>query len=157
MSRSLTALARRAVHAAETEEAFLVLLTLSHDDLSEPIRVTSDAVDTISRGETFVAFPFDLSLPDDDEGHAPRARLAIDNVGREIVQAVRALASPPTVLMEIVRAAEPDTVEARFADFRLTNVTYDAHLVQGELSVEDFTTEPFPANVFSPGGFPGLF
>jgi hypothetical protein len=73
------------------------------------------------------------------------------------VQAVRSLTSAPALLIEIVRAADPDTVEARFADFRLTNVTYDAHLVQGDLTVEDFTTEPFPAAVFSPGLFPGLF
>jgi hypothetical protein len=157
VSRSLTAAARRALFASETGEAFLILLTLSHPDLEAPLRVTSDAVDTASRGDTFTSYPFDLALPDDTDGRAPRARLTIDNVDRAIVRAVRGLDTPPTVLIEIVRAAEPDTPEARFVDFRLTNVTYDAHLVQGDLSVEDFTTEPFPAGIFSPSLFPGLF
>jgi hypothetical protein len=157
MSRALTAAVRRALFAPETEEAFLILLTLSHPGLAAPLRVTSDAVDTDSRGETFAACPFDLALPDDSDARAPRARLSVDNVDRAIVQAVRSLESPPAVLIEIVRAAAPDTVEARFADFRLVNVTYDAHLVQGDLCVEDFTTEPFPAAIFSPSLFPGLF
>lgn len=157
MSRALSNIARQALHAEGTEEAFLVLLTLSHADLAEPLRVTSDAVDTLSRGETFIAYPFELSLPDDDDSRVPRAKLAIDNVDRSIVLAVRSLSTAPVVLVEIVRASDPDTVEARFADFRLANVLYDAHLVQGDLSIEDFTTEPFPAHVFSPSLFPGLF
>src|SRR5690606_26781497 len=118
-------LARQALYAPQTEDAFLVLLTLDHENLSAPVRVSSDAVDTESRGEVFVAFPFSLSLPDDEDGRSPRARLVIDNVDRQVVQAVRALSSAPTLLIEVVRAADPDTVEARFADFRLVNVAYD--------------------------------
>jgi hypothetical protein len=157
MSRTISSLTRQALYTGETAEAFLILLTLDHESLETPIRVSNDAVDTESRGATFVAFPFQLSLPDDSEGRSPRARLIIDNIDRQIVQAVRNLSSAPTVLMEIVRAADADTVEARFADFRLTNVSYDSQVVQGDLTIEDFTTEPFPANVFSPNAFPGLF
>jgi hypothetical protein len=157
MTRSVSDLTRQALYAPETAEAFLVLLTLDHADLAEPIRVTSDAVTTISRGDDFVPFPFELILPDDLDGAPPRARLAIDNIDRRIVQAVRTLSSAPTVMIEIIRAAAPDTVEAQFVDFKLTHVSYDAHRVEGSLTLEDFTAEPFPAAVFSPGLFPGLF
>jgi hypothetical protein len=157
VSRNLSSLTRQALYAAETGEIFLVLLTLSHAGLSAPIRVTSDAVTTLSRGNTFVSFPFDLVLPDDQENRAPRARLVIDNIDRQIVTAVRSLSTPLTALIEIVRAADPDVVEARFIDFKLTNVSYDAHKVEGDLTIEDFTSEPFPAASFSPSLFPGLF
>lgn len=157
MSRSVSSLTRQALYAAETDEVFLILLTLNHPDLSVPIRVTSDSVTTASRGHDFVAFPFDLILPDDQDNRSPRARLVIDNIDRQIVQAVRALTSAPTVLIEIIRAAAPDTVEAQFVDFKLTNVSYDAHRVEGNLTIEDFTAEPFPAASFSPSLFPGLF
>jgi hypothetical protein len=157
MTRPLTAATRRAIFVPETDEVFLTLLTLNHASLESPLRVTSDAVDTTSRGNLFTAYPFDLSLPDDNEERAPRARLSIDNIDRTIIRAIRSLDTPPEVLIEIVRAADPDTVEASFSDFKLTNVRYDAHLVQGDLSVEDFTTEPFPSSVFSPSLFPGLF
>lgn len=157
MSRPVSLAAQAALNAQETGEAFLILLTLSHAQLATPLRVTSDAVETASRGNVFVPFPFELSLPDDDAEKSPEARLAIDNVDRQIVKAVRGLPSAPAVLIEIVRAAEPDTVEARFEDFRLTNVSYDSRVVEGNLTVEDFTAEPYPAFLFSPGLFPGLF
>ena len=157
MSRSISASSRQALYAPESGEAFLVLLTLSHTSLPQPIRVTSDAVTTTSRGNSFMPFPFDLVLPDDQENRSPRARLVIDNVDRQIVQAVRSLSTAPTALIEIVRAASPDTVEAQFVDFKLTNVTYDALRVEGDLTLEDFTAEPFPSAIFSPSLFPGLF
>jgi hypothetical protein len=157
VSRTVSSLTRQALYAAETGEAFLILLTFSHADLPVPIRVTSDAVTTASRGNSFAPFPFDLVLPDDQDNRAPRARLVIDNIDRQIVQAVRSLSSAPTMLIEIIRAASPDTVEAQFVDFKLTNVSYDAQRVEGVLTIEDFTAEPFPAASFSPGLFPGLF
>lgn len=157
MSRALSLAARTALNAAETGEAFLILLTFTHPGLAAPIRVSGDAVETVSRGETFAAYPFDLLLPDDGEGKSPRARIVIDNIDRQIMAAVRSLQSAPTLLIEIVRAADPDTVEAVFHDFRLQNVTYDSQAIEGDLSIEDFTAEPYPAASFSPSLFPGIF
>lgn len=157
MSRNLTPETRRALFSAETDDAFLILLTFTHADLAEPIRVSSDAVYTTSRGNLFAAYPFDLTLPDDDEDRAPRARLTIDNVDRQIVVALRALAQSPVLTLEIVRAAAPDVVEAVFPDFRLRNVRYDSTTVQAELTLEDFTAEPYPTASFSPSLFPGMF
>lgn len=157
MSRSLTNETRAALHAPETDEIFAVLLTLAHEDMPEPLRVCSGGLDIISRGENFIAYPFALTLPEDEEGRSPRARLCIDNVERQIMQAVRGLTSSPVVTVEIIRTAAPDVVEARFDDFRFTNITYDSQAVEGDLSVEDFTAEPYPAASFSPSLFPGLF
>lgn len=157
MSRTLSLLARQALFAPETGEAFLVLLTLDHPDLEEPIRITSDAVETLSRGQSFIAFPFDIIIPDDTESASPRARITIDNVDRTITASIRAMTAAASVTIEIVRAADPDTVEAAFPGFQLINVVYDALTVSGDLAIEDFTAEPWPAAVFSPAGFPGIF
>jgi hypothetical protein len=157
MSRNLTAGTRRALYAPETAEIFTVLLTIAHPDLEEPVRVCDGGTDVTSRGERFVAYPFALALPEDEDGRAPRARLSIDNVERGIVEAVRRLTSSPFVTVEIIRRAAPDVVEARFEDFRFTDISYDSQVVEGDLTVEDFTAEPYPAACFSPGLFPGLF
>jgi len=157
MSRPLTLAALKAVNAQETDEVFLVLLTIAHDSLIQPIRVTSDSVETLSRGDSFVAYPFDLSLPEDSEALTAMAHLSIDNVDRTIIAAMRGLQDSPALTVEIVRAAEPDTVEAVFPDFRLSEIQYDAATVTGILTIEDFTAEPYPAAVFAPAGFPGLF
>ncbi len=157
MSRTITTASLNAINAAQTAAVFLVLLTIDHDDLAAPIRVCSNSTDIVSRGNTFVAFPFDISLPDDAENGAPRARLSIDNVDRSIVQAIRTITSSPSILIEIVRSADLATVEASFVDFRMTNIAYDAQVVTADLTVEDYTAEPFPAGQFTPSLFPGLF
>jgi hypothetical protein len=157
VSRSVSLTARQALYAQETGEVFLVLLTIDHADLASPIRVSSDAVDTLSRGDTYVAFPFRLSLPEDGDDRPPRARLAIDNVDRTIVQSLRQIGSAPRVLIEVVRGADPDSIEAAFPDFELTDAHYDALTVQGDLTLESFLREPYPAALFTPADFPGLF
>jgi len=157
VSREISPAARAALHAPETSDVFLVLLTIDHADMQSPIRVCNNTTDITSRGDIYIAYPFQLTLPDDEDNRPPRARLTIDNVDRQIVQAVRSLTSSPTVTIEIIRAADPDVAEARFQDFRFTNISYDSHRVEGDLTVEDFTAEPYPAASFSPSLFPGLF
>ena len=157
MSRSQTQATRQAVFASQTGEAFLCLVTLDHPELAQPVRVSSDAVDTVSRGDTFVALPFAIALPEDSEARPPRSRLKIDNVDRKIVETLRAISSAPSVLIELVRGADPDTVEASFPDFTLREAGYDVLTVEGDLTLEDFLTEPYPAGIFSPAHFRGLF
>ena len=157
MSRNVSAELKAAIYAPETNEEFIVLLTLSHTDLSVPIRVNSSGAEIISRSNTFLAFPFSITLPDDVDGQPPRAKLTIDNIDRIIVQTIRTISSAPSVLVEIVRESAPDTVEASFPDFKMTGVSYNQNTVEGELTVEEFMGEPYPARVFSPADFPALF
>lgn len=142
---------------SETGEVFLVLLTIDHDDLSTPIRVVNNTVDITSGGDLYVAFPFDIQLPDNLEDSPARARLKIDNVSREIAQAIRTITTAATVVIEVIRAADPDTIEVTFAPFSLVNVTWNMFSVSGDLEIENMATEPFPAQTFTPGFFPGLF
>lgn len=153
MSTTLT----QSAFAQETDEVWLVLLTISHPDIDPSIRVVNNSVNVTSRGNEFVNFPFDITLPDQREDSPSRARLSIDNVSREIAQAIRQISTPPNVLIEIIRAADPDTVEMSWPFFQLRNVKWDAQSVSGELMLEDFTDEPYPAGTFSPPSFPGLF
>lgn len=147
----------RAALARETGEAAVVLVTITHASLTAPIRVAGYDVDVTSRGETFVAMPFSISLPTDTEDAAPRAKVGLDNVSREIVIAVRnATGAPPSVTLEVVLASTPDVVEASFPGFALRSVTYNALTVEGELTLEGLATEPFPKDRFTPGNFPGV-
>jgi len=157
VTRSITSATKDALYSQENGDAFLILLTIDHVTLETPIRVSSDAVNTVSRGIDFISFPFELTLPDDQENASPRAHLKIDNIDRTIVKTIRAINSAATVLIEIVRAEDPNTLEAKFLNFKLINVVYDAKTVEGDLTIEDFTSEPYPAGNFSPSLFPGLF
>ena len=67
--------------------------------------------DIVSRGNTFTAYPFDLSLPAEDPDQISTVQLSIDNVDHSFVQSLRQISSPVTATIEVVFASSPDTVE----------------------------------------------
>ncbi len=141
----------------DTEDVFLVLLTITHDDLTTPIRVVNNNEDITSRGDLFVAFPFEIILPDSKNDSSPRSRLVIDNVTAEIATAIRSITSAPLAAIELIMASDPDTVEKSYTVFRLHNVQWTAMQMSAELIIEFLETEPYPALKFTPNYFPGLF
>ena len=147
----------RSAFRPETDEVWLILLTLSHPDLTDDIRVVHNPETITSRGQDYIGFAFDLTLPSDTEDRAPVAELRIDNVSREIAQAVRSISSAPAVTIEIIRAADPDIVEISLTGFTLRNARWDALAVSGSLALDDISIEPYPAGSFTPASFPGLF
>lgn len=134
----------------------LVLLKINHADLAAPILVVNNTVDITSGGDVYTAFPFNIKLPDSLEDAPPRAKLRIDNVSRELGQAIRDMTSPADVTIEVVRGGDPDVIEMSWPAMRLTNTTYEFFTVEGDLEFEDLSREPYPFLTFSPAEFPGL-
>lgn len=131
----------------------LVLLRIEHSSLAAPILVVNNKENVVSNGDQYIAFPFEIILPDANEDSPPQSKLRIDNVSREIGQAIRSISTPPSVTIQVVRQDTPDFIEAQFEGMYLTNVTYDALSVEATLLFEDLTREPFPAWTFSPANF----
>lgn len=159
MPRPLSTVAKAAIFAQQTGEVFLVLLDLEHPNFSSTIRVCNNDLAIVSRGYTYVPFPFEISLPDETEDSPPRVSLKIDNVDRRVVTEIRSVVSgsPVTVRLFVVVASSPDTVEAGPFEFSLRDVQYDATKVEGTLLFEDVLNESFPSESFTPARFPGLF
>jgi hypothetical protein len=168
MSRTASATFKNAVYASETGEVAVLLITMDHASLSDPIRISTDNADTftvdgqtvrgtISRGENYLFCPIDVALPDDSYESISQATLRIDNVNRDILYAIRLLTSAPTVTMEVVLASSPNTVEASFPNFSLGSVTANAESVEGVLTLGCFLGEPFPGGSMNPSNFPGMF
>lgn len=157
MPRPVTPTTRAALLAPESAEAFVTLVTIDHPDLAAPIRVTNAGQDIVSRGETFVAMPFVDEKPGEDETGVTAGRLAIQNVSREIAQAIRAVFSPPSVLIEVVRAADPDAVEMSLDGLSIREAGWDSLVAEASVDSEDFLSEPYPKDSFTPGLFPGVF
>lgn len=148
--------ARSAMFSEETSDGLLVLLTITHPNIS-PIRVVNDKVNISSRGNEFIAFPFEIILPTSSPDSPPKSQLTIGNVSREISQIIRTISSAPTVLIEVVRINNFDSLEVSFPAFKLKNIRFDVAQVQGDLVSEDLQIEPYPSLTFSPAHFPGLF
>lgn len=157
MSRALSTTAKTAIFSQETAEVFLLLLTVAHASLPSPLRFVNNQENITSGGNEYVAFPFEITLPDEKEESIPRMKLAIDNVDRQIVQAVRSLTSPPTITLTVVLASQPNTIEASFTGFVLRDVTYNALVVEGSLMLEDVLNESFPQHSFTPNLYAGLY
>ena len=56
--------ARSSMFSEETSDGLLVLLTIDHAGITAPIRLVNNNVDIKSRGEDFLAFPFEIILPE---------------------------------------------------------------------------------------------
>lgn len=155
--------------APEADADLIVLLTITGDGITTPIRLAdgytqrlSETADDVvygvrSRGHDFVFLPLELTLPSEEQDGAPRASITMHDVTREILPVIRSISSAPTVLMELVLSSSPDTVEASFPDLLLSGVPYNAESIRGELTVESDASEPFPAHTFTPAVCPGLF
>ena len=159
---------RQVSYAQETEVAVIILLTLRTNDLPEAIRILSTPVEKFadlgenvygctSNGQRYLFLPFNIVLPQDDKTGAVTAKLTIDNVNRQIVQYARETKSAINVDIQVILSNDLNAVELEFKDFKLTNVSYDAFTVSGDLSVDYLGLEPFPCGRFTPSGFPGLF
>lgn len=154
--RTLSPAALESAFSQETDEVWLVLLTITHPSLAAPIRFVNDFQSLVSRGNVFLAFPFEVEFPEQDADSPGEARLTIDNIDRSIVNTIRAISSPPDITMEVVLASQPDTVEAVFSGLTLRNVNYDALKVSGVLRFEDIMTEPVSVQM-TPARFPAMF
>lgn len=156
MVRTLSGTAIASQNAEATEEVWLVLLTLEHDDLAEPLRVVNNIESIVSNGETYVGLPFRIVLPEDSENGPGEARLQIDNVDKLIVETLRTLQSPPTMSIQVVLASQPDTVEYLLTNMTLRDASYDDAVVEGVLRFEDLTVEAVSETI-TPERFPALF
>jgi hypothetical protein len=134
----------------------LVLLEIAHDSLDGSIKLVNNKVNIMHDGEEYIGFPFEIILPDSKEATPPTAKIRIDNVSREIGQAIRLISTPPLVTIKVVRQETLDVIEAEFSGMYLTNVSYDAMSVDADLMFEDLTREPFPAYTFNPSNYRGV-
>lgn len=158
--RNLSSLMQRMFSAQETGEVVLARTEISHPlILDGPLRFVNNLSDVVVSGDTFTAFPFQVTLPDDADEGVPKLKLIIDNVDRRIVQTIRSLPpSPaPTVRVDIFLASQPTVLEASFPDLVLRQVDYDVFTVSGDLLVDEDDREPYPQHTMSPALFPGLF
>lgn len=138
------------------DDPFLILLTIEHDTLDDPIYLVRNRESVVSRGNTYTAFMLECELPTDTD-EPPAARIAVQNVDRAIGQLLEGLIGSPTCTFEVILASDPDTVLETWPDLLFTDVTIDAGLVSATLSQEVFWQEPCPWRRLRPEEFPGMF
>lgn len=154
MSRALSSAARASLYEQASDEVWLELVTIDHEDLSSPIRLVGNSEDVVSNGETFTACAFPpIPLPSDGQD----VTFIVDGVSQTILAAVRSIVTPITITLEVVLASDPDTVEAGPFQFQSRKFVFKAGTIEFSLAYEPLLQEPFPAFTYTPIDYPGLF
>ena len=170
MARAITKRARKHVQSEIDPLVKVFLITINHEDLTEPIRVSSDPTvrlgsdseniiyGTISQGRTFYYAGFSANLANDEDGSAPQVEISIPNASRHMVEAIESMgAGPVSVDIELVFADTPDIIEVQLLGMELSDITYDESTITGIVSRDLLFQEPYPFRSCTPQEYPFLF
>jgi len=158
MSRQVSATMLQAMLAQSTTEIPLTVIKITHASLASPMLFVNDKISLDRSDGTYLPAAFEFRLPDDQQDNIPRGQIVLDNVDRQIIQAVRPLQSAPEIEVNIVLASQPNTVEVGPMRFKLKQFEYDATTMKGTVAYdEDFLNQNIPKDMFSPRTTPGIF
>lgn len=156
--RQVSQTALQALLAQQTGEIFLTIIKIDHPDLASPFRFVNDHAQLVRSDGTYLPAAFEFQLPNDSEDNVPTGELVMDNVDRQIIQAVRPLKVAPDIEINIVLHSSPNTVELGPIQFKLKEFSYDAQTIRGSVGYEeDFLNEGYPKDSFTPRTAQGIF
>jgi len=143
----------------------ITLLEISRGE--DIIRLSSDATQrisedpivygTISAGETYIYFPFELTLPQDRAESISGVKIQVENVSAEIGWWLRKSTVKPTATIKIISSGDLDNPIMILPDYDLASFQGGTMTIEGELILSTLESEPYPGYTFTPGYFPGLF
>lgn len=156
--RTLTPASLAAMFAPETDEVFLRLLEINHDDWAQPFRLVQNSNDVVSNGNTYSQWPFQIEPPNDSAAEVSQVTLQLDNVDRTILAALRSVTTFPAVTLFLVLASDKDTVVGDTYVFQMRQVqSYNAHSMACVLLFDAVLAETVPGDRMTPAKNPGLF
>lgn len=158
MTRAYSPQFKSTLAAVSPAEAPFVLLEISHPLLTVPVRVINDTQDLVSNGNTYIACPFRPIMPDDYEGQAPKARLAVDNVGRDLMYWIEQSSGgqgSSAKFMQVMRS-NPDHIEWQIT-MNLYNVNVTMQEITAELGFQNLFAKPAISVQYRPDNSLGIF
>ena len=166
MTRSLSLNFRQAINAEESGEVAIFLMTITHEDLDEPILLSTDPTErvtdvplvykTVSRGEDYIYVPMQVVIPDERENAPPHAQFRICNVTRELIEFVRSTTIPAQAKLELVLASDLDEVEVESPWLDIISVANSARDLTFDMTLNSMAAEQWPTDSMDPSSFPSL-
>lgn len=157
MPRNVSDVFKEAFFSDSTDEIGLMLMTIDHEELPDPIRVVLNTELVISRGDIFLPYFFRVNFPEERPDRVATAELSVDGVDRVIINQLKILITPPTVLLELVIASQPDVVEQDTPPLLWSSLIATATSISGTLEGPAVFNRRYPADVMSPTTAPGIF
>ena len=149
----------------DSNKIFITLLEFSSSELTENIYICDDPYEllptaqvdgVVSNGQEYLYAPFSARMPKDDKTGTITAKLTIGNLDRRIVGKLRTVQSAVNMDVKIILSRDVDYVERHYQGLQLDNIQYDTMVIEGDLSMDYWQSEPFPSARFVPSLWPGL-
>lgn len=168
MQRTIPEAARASSIQQSSPDAWLGFVTITHPNLSVPVRIVSDPVDYLIDGNTFTGIVFDFRILTDNDS-APRGQLTVPNVDRRILRALLEATGRAKVELAVLTSADFDLAVRprtaigtpvpiyRFHSYELVDVQADAIQLSATIMLRDYSQEPWPSVSASQSRLPGLF
>lgn len=157
MSNSISNQLLAQFYGMASDDPFLMLLTIDHEDFDEEIRLVNNTENQISRGKEFLSFPMNIRLPGDDGENLREVSIEFDNVSLYLIGELRSVTTPMDVKLEMILASDPDTVQLSLEELKLKNVVYDKQKVSAKLFMDSFLNVEMTSEKYTPTIYPGLF
>lgn len=168
---SMSQAIREAMASVPTDSVILHTIELSHPSFVEPIRVVQDNVDhtltledsaPVNPGEAvlFKSYPFQMTQPSITDNSTPESTITIDNVSREIVNAMeRAVESNEVIRVTYRPYLSNDKTTPQYDSplhLTLTDVVATTMTVSGRVRFRDLANKQFPREKYTAKRFPRL-
>jgi hypothetical protein len=141
----------------ESNDPFLMLVTLNHSSMPQPLYFCANAVEVISNGITFLPFPVKIVLAPDDGESSREIQMIFDNVSREIIDELRTVTDPIEVQIDMVLASNPNYIQLSILDLKIKSINYDRQKINAKLYLDNFLTVGLPSEKYVPSQYKGLF
>lgn len=153
-----TAKGRRNLLATSADEPMLMLLEITHADLAVPIRVVNDTQNITVLGNEYIACPFQITLPDDQDQQVPKAVVSVDNIGRELTTWLEVSNGGKGAKLRVmaVRPSEPNILELDMK-LDLSGLSINNQTVDGELGYRNTMMRAAVGMRYDPISSPGVF
>lgn len=168
---SLSQAIKEAYAAAPSGVVILHTLEFRHPAFTAPIRVVLDHADHTCTLEAaapldggqpvlFVGYAFDITLPEVDDGAAPEATIAIDNVSPEIEDSISAALATTDKVQVTYRPYLSTDLSAPAMNppltLTVTHISADQFRLTARAQLGDYANKAFPGEDYTATRFPGL-
>ncbi len=171
--RRVSLVARQALEDAGSAEVEVVLVVVTHEALSAPIKISTDPTERLSVAplaystrstwraaeagdEPFLFTAVSTLVPGDQDDVPAAATLILEALDNRIADELRKTTTRARVDIAVVMASSPDLVEAEWLDLRLVAAEGDPGQIVLSISRDPITDEPWPAGRMTRERFPGL-
>lgn len=152
----ITSLITASINRDNIKYPFTELLKVFSKGWANPYYFANDLVDVDYDSNTYVGYPFALSLLTSDDSF-PQARLAIQNIDTRIGKAVINSANLIQLnIMVLARTSVPQLVYSAY-DLIIGDVSCTSSMLSGNISSVMSDQEPFPKYRIHKRNFPGLY